>query len=157
MAKKKKQKTSKEYGLYKKIFKQERAIGNIKNGVRMSTFKEFKEDMKEYNNNIVAILNEQRMLTPELKKKVWRDYKKFRKQNLKPGDYTIQEGTYWGGTSKSQSENIAGYDVEGLDYHTSLSGLLHDKHAVHFLISRRIADGENQKDVLAEYGYTEND
>lgn len=134
------------YGQYKRHFKNEKKQGNIKNGVHQDTYKEFEADMKNPNyGSVKKILDEQRNVKQKNKKKVWQEYKKMiKEEQLKAGQQTNQQGTYWGGTKPGKS---------GLGYHRTFSGLMKDRDAVHFIIANRIGNGEDAKDVLADFGY----
>lgn len=134
------------YGQYKRHFQNEKKNGNIQNGVRQDTFKEFQHDMAdpEYG-SIKNILDAQRIVKQENKAKVWREYKKMLKEEqLKPGNQTTQNNTYWGGNKES---------VTGVGYHRTFTGLMRDRDAVHFIIAHRIENGEDSRDVLADFGY----
>lgn len=134
------------YGQYKKLFQKEKKIHNIKNNVRQLTRKQFEAVIKEAEtNSIKKILAKQTILaTAKLKKDTLKRYNKAIKANLKPGDFAIYDDTYFGENNE---------ETEGLGYHRTLSGLLKDRDAVHFLISDRIIAGEDRYDVLADFGY----
>jgi hypothetical protein len=134
------------YGQYKRLFKKEKKQGNIQNGVRQDTYKEFEYDMADPNyGSIKKILDAQRNVKQENKAKVWQQYKKMIKdEQLKAGTQTSQAGTYWGNTQTQQ---------DGLKYHRTFSGLMKDRNAVHYIIAHRISSGEDEREVLADFGY----
>lgn len=136
-------KRSKAYQVYRQKFYAEKKIGNVKQGVRVLTANQYRRARKEKMND-TSILKAQTLLHSKREKDyVWREYKKIKKTYSR-GETIEQEGTYFGETYE---------DDEGLSYHYSLSGLLKDKDAIHFMISFRINDGEDRAEVLADYGY----
>lgn len=139
----KKKRFTKAYIEYRQKFYAEKKIGNVKNGVRVLSQYQYKT-AKNYGMNNSSILKEQTILHGKTeKKRAWKEYKSIRK-NFTRGESMIQDETYFG-------ENIE--DMEGLSYHYNLSGLLKDRHSLHFLISSRIASGEDREETLADYGY----
>ena len=136
-------KRSKVYQVYRQKFYAEKKIGNVKQGVRVLTANQYRRARKEGIND-TNILKAQTLLHSKREKDyVWREYKKIKKTYSR-GETIEQEGTYFGESYE---------DEEGLSYHYSLSGLLKDKDAIHFMISFRINDGEDRAEVLADYGY----
>ena len=136
-------KKTKVYEAYRQKFYAEKKIGNVKQGVRVLTANQYRRARKEGIND-TKILKAQTLLHSKREKNyIWREYKKIKKRYSR-GETLEQEGTYFG---ESYEED------EGLSYHYSLSGLLKDKDAIHFMISQRIADGEDRVEVLANYGY----
>lgn len=135
----------KSFEKYKALFKAEKKIGNVKNGVKQLTYKQYQQvrNIDKYSN--AEIIRQQTILDKAGKKRAWSDYQKIiKKSKLKPGESDIYDNSYWG-------ENIE--DIEGLNYHKSLSGLLKDRHSLHFIISDRIIHGEDKDGVLKDYGY----
>lgn len=136
-------KKTKVYEAYRQKFYAEKKIGNVKQGVRVLTANQYRRARKEGIND-TKILKAQTMLHSKSEKNyVWREYSKIKKKYSR-GEQLVQEGTYFG---ESRDEE------EGLSYHYSLSGLLKDKDALHFMISSRIDDGEDRMEVLADCGY----
>lgn len=136
-------KRSKAYQAYRQKFYVEKKIGNVKQGVRVLTANQYRRARKEGINN-TNILKAQTLLHSKREKDyVWREYKKIKK-SFSRGETTEMEGSYFGETYEED---------EGLSYHYSLSGLLKDKDAIHFMITFRINDGEDRAEVLADYGY----
>lgn len=136
-------KRSKAYQVYRQKFYAEKKIGNVKQGVRVLTSNQYRTARKKKMND-TSILKAQTLLHSKREKDyVWREYKKIKKTYSR-GETIEQEGTYFGETYEED---------EGLSYHYSLSGLLKDKDAIHFMISFRINDGEDRAEVLADYGY----
>jgi hypothetical protein len=134
---------TKEYENYRRKFYDQKKEGNIKQGVRVLTINQYKRARKESLND-TKILKAQTILhSKKEKREIWSQYKRIRK-SYKRGETLDQEGTYFGETYESE---------EGLAYHYNLSGLMKDKDALHFMISFRIAEGEERKEVLADYGY----
>lgn len=136
-------KRSKAYQAYRQKFYVEKKIGNVKQGVRVLTANQYRRARKEGIND-TNILKAQTLLHSKREKDyVWREYKKIKK-SFSRGETTEMEGSYFGETYEED---------EGLSYHYSLSGLLKDKDAIHFMITFRINDGEDRAEVLADYGY----
>lgn len=145
-------KFTKEYMTYRKKYYAEKRINNIKLGtkpgtnrkyVSLLTPEEFKIVRKE-GVTITQIIRSQTVIgTKAEKKEILRQYNKIKKTYSR-GETVFHEKTYFGGQRES---------VEGLSYHYNLSGLLKDKHAIHFIISHRINNGEDRIKVLSDYGY----
>lgn len=136
-------KRSKAYQAYRQKFYVEKKIGNVKQGVRVLTANQYRRARKEGIND-TNILKAQTLLHSKREKDyVWREYKKIKK-SFSRGETIEMEGSYFGETYEED---------EGLSYHYSLSGLLKDKDAIHFMITFRINDGEDRAEVLADYGY----
>ena len=135
----------KGYASYVAKFKEEKKLGNIKNGVRQLTFKQYNAVRNKDKLNNKQIIDKQVILKDSVKNKVWKHYTKVKdKLNLTRGDRSIDENTFWG---ESWEED------EGLGYHRTMSGLLHDRYSLHFLISNRVDLGEDRDEVLSDYGY----
>ena len=81
-----------------------------------------------------------------------KQYEKLRDKQakLKRGDKAIYDQTFWGST---WTDPVSGDDFQGLGWHNTLSGLLHDRYGLHFLISSRILGGETWEDIKGDYGY----
>ena len=146
-------KQSKEYKTgYKKYvaaFEKEKKINNIQNGVKQLTYNQYKIARNEDKLNNKEILAKQTKLHTEAqKKRVMEDYEKYA---LKPGEKAVFDNTYWGGKSRQTLSDP--FKSEGIGYHRTLSGLLADGHALHFLIAGRISHKEDKDTVLADYGY----
>ena len=136
-------KRSKAYQAYRQKFYVEKKIGNVKQGVRVLTANQYRRARKEGIND-TNILKAQTLLHSKREKDyVWREYKKIKK-SFSRGETIEMEGSYFGETYEED---------EGLSYHYSLSGLLKDKDAIHFMITFRINEGEDRAEVLADYGY----
>ena len=126
----------------RKVYEIKKA-GNIKRGMRKFSKKYYKKLRADGNSN-KDILEEQRFLSKKKQKLAWKTYQKLVKK-LKPGEKAIYDNTYWGRNE---------YDEEGLGYHRTLSGLMGDKHAFHFLITNDILTSDkSREEVLAQYGY----
>lgn len=147
------------YASYVALFKAEKKIGNIKNGIRQLTYNQYykyrnnskKETAQKANKEILfgdstedARMARQAILTPVQKETFLDKYQETISSHLKPGEGLLIDDSYFG-------YNID--EDEGLNYHRTLSGVLHDRHQIHFLISLRILEGEDRKKVLADYGY----
>lgn len=155
MAKKKQKKVAKAYVAnnkygrnyeeYKERFKYEKKLGNVKRGVRMLSEKQYNRVRKEDGYNNKTIIEKQTILTEKMKKKVIRD---LNDANIRKGQFSILENTFFG-----ESEETMDLDSNTLGYHRTLSGFLHDRYALHYLIASRITMGETQEEVLADYGY----
>ena len=148
------------YRSYVAMFRAEKKIGNIKEGVRQLTYKQYfqireiekKSTANKVNTEILFGDNtselrkaRQAILTPKNKIKFWKDYLETR-VGLKPGQINIIDNSFFGDT-------IDGIEEEGNKYHRTLSGLMHDKYQLHFIISDRILSGEDRDLVLEDYGY----
>ena len=151
-------KWSKAYANYRAKFYAEKKLGNVKVDARVISAKTYKlwrtTPDKSTGKPLTdkQILNAQTMLHSKAEKnKVWRDYLRLRK--------TFERGTH----KTYKYQEIKDMDEEGnvsfeeqeenLYYHYNLQGLLRDKYVIHRLITARIAEGEERKEVLADYGY----
>lgn len=131
------------YKNYSQQFTELKKAHNVKQGVRKFTKKTYNElRAKGYSNK--EILKEQMFLSKDKQKEVWKKYLEIRK-NIKPGETTVYDDSYWG---RNEDE------VEGLGYHRDIKGLMRDKDAFHFLITNDIlTSGLDREEVLAQYGY----
>ena len=131
------------YEQYSRKFYELKKAGNLKRGMRKFSKKHYNELRADGNSN-KDILEEQMFLSKKKQKLAWKTYQKLVKK-LKPGEKAIYDNTYWGRNE---------YDEEGLGYHRTLSGLMGDKHAFHFLITNDILTSDkSREEVLAQYGY----
>lgn len=107
---------------------------------------EFREAQKEGFTGSQMLREQKIFKTKEQERKVWKEYKFMRKfySRGETIDTNVEHFTSEGDT---ETENLE------LGYHYNLSGLLHDRYAIHFMIAFRIDSGEEQKSVLADYGY----
>lgn len=140
------------YKKYVEAFRKEKKINNIKNGVRQLTYNQYKivrNEDKLNNNEILA--KQSKLATKAQKRKLLNEYKKYK---LRPGEKAVFDNTYWGHTRAEISEENE-FGTEGFGFHRTLSGILGDGHAMHFLISSRILQGEDRDTVLDDYGYDE--
>lgn len=143
-----------EYLVYREKFYNQKSEGNVKQGVRVLSRKQYYEAKDRHKLTNKEILNAQTILhTKEQKKRTWKIYKKLR-ENFKRGEtYTIA-GTYEGLEGVSdETKDILESEYSELGYHYNLKGLLEDKMALHLIMSFRINSGEDRKEVLADYGY----
>jgi len=131
------------YESYRKKFKQEKKIGNIKGGERQNTFNQYVMMRKEGETN-KSILRAQTILDNKGKKRIMKDYKTLK---IKRGQRVSTGVTYRNWQGESWNETI------DLGSHNTLSGLLHDRQALHYIITSRISNGENKEKVLEDYGY----
>ena len=152
----KQRKRTKAYENYRRKFYAEKKIGNVKQGVRVLTVKQYRNAKKKGLSD-KKILNAQTMLHSKAeKRRVWNEYRRITRKRISRGESIIMEDTYFGGSKGSifgEYEEGTEEDIEGLSYHYNLSGLLKDKDAIHYLISYRIMEGEEREEVLADYGY----
>ena len=143
-----------EYMVYREKFYKQKSRGNVKQGVRVLSRKQYYEAKDRHKLTNTEILNAQTILhSKEQEKRTWKIYKKLR-ENFKRGDtYTIA-GTYEGleGVSE-ETKDILESEYSELGYHYNLKGLLEDKMALHLIMSFRIISGEDREEVLADYGY----
>ncbi len=142
------------YKKYVEAFRKEKKENNIKNGVRQLTYNQYRIVRNEDGLSNKEILAKQsKLATKAQKRRLLNEYKKYA---LKPGDRAVFDNTYWGGnSSRSRLTAENEYGTEGFGYHRTLSGILGDGHALHFLISGRILQGEDRDKVLDDYGYDE--
>ena len=139
---------TKAYQTYRDKFYAQKKRGNVKNGVRVLTQSQYKRAQKEGLSDR-KILKAQTILESKAKEQqAWREYTKIKKQFSRGEQYEM-EGTYFGENYDEEDDSLS----DGLGYHYSLSGLLHDRHALHFLIAFKIDAGYDRKEVLADYGY----
>ena len=154
----KKGKWTKAYQKYRERFYAEKKLGNVKVDVRILNAKTYKKYRTERDPSVGRPLTDREIIDSQTmlhgkgaKTKSWKDYLRIRK--------TFQRGQ----VKTLKNKYIADIDEEGdiifkeeeneLFYHYNLRGLLHDKHAIHMLITGRILEGEDRKEVLADYGY----
>lgn len=140
------------YKKYVEAFKNEKKENNIQNGVRQLTYNQYKiVRNKDKLSNKEILAKQTKLATEAQKRKLLKEYRKYA---LKPGEKAVFDNTYWGHTwAKTNEENEFG--TEGFGYHRTLSGILGDGHAMHFLIAGRILQGEDRATVLDDYGYDE--
>ena len=131
------------YEQYSRKFSELKKSNNLKVGMRKFSKKTYNK-LRAMGYSTKEILKEQTFLSKKQQKTAWKNYTKLRK-NLNPGEATLYDNTYWGRNNEEE---------EGLGYHRTLSGLLRDKNAIHFLITNDILTGDKSKEeVLAQYGY----
>ena len=131
------------YEQYSRGFAELKSYNNLKVGVRKFSKKTYNK-LREMGYSTKEILKEQMFLSKKKQKTVWKNYTKLRK-NINPGEATLYDNSYWGRNNEKE---------EGLGYHRTLSGLMRDKNAVHFLITNDILTSDKSKEeVLAQYGY----
>lgn len=151
-------KRTKAYQAYRDRFYQEKRRGNIINGVRILSASQYKNAVNKGNYTTRKILNKQmKITTKKAERETWKSYLKMRKQIQRGETITVSDS--FKGLTKS---TVGGIGIEeadvmqeesGLGYHYNISGLLKDNYVLHDIISFRIAEGEEQKEVLADYGY----
>lgn len=131
------------YKKYSQQFAELRKARNVKQGVRKFTKKTYNKLRSQGFSN-KEILEEQMFLSESKQAEIWQKYLKIR-ENIKPGESTIYDSSYWG-----QNED----ETEGLGYHRTMTGLMRDKDAFHFMITNDILNsGLDREEVLAQYGY----
>lgn len=133
------------YEQYSRGFYELKKAGNLKKDMRKFSKKTYNK-LRAAGYSTKEILKEQTFLDKKKQKNAWKAYKKLiNKDKLKPGEATLYDNTYWGRNNEEE---------EGLGYHRTLSGLMRDKHAIHFLITNDILTGDkSREEVLAQYGY----
>lgn len=160
-------KWTKAYIAYRDKFYEEKRRGNIKNGLRVFSAKQFNNAVKFGKMKVgdeyvpytgTRILNKQKKLTTKAaERETWRTYLKMRR-SIERGE-TITVSDSFMGLTRSEEGGISAAEAEalqseaGLGYHYNISGLLKDNYVLHDIIAFRINDGEDQKEVLADYGY----
>lgn len=151
-------KRTKAYQAYRDRFYQEKRKGNIINGVRILSASQYKNAVNKGNYTTRKILNKQmKITTKKAERETWRTYLKMRKQIQRGETITVSDSFI--GLTKSTVGGIGTKEADvmqeesGLGYHYNISGLLKDNYVLHDIISFRIAEGEEQKEVLADYGY----
>ena len=131
------------YEQYSRKFYELKKAGNLKRDMRKFSKKTYNK-LRAMGYSTKEILKEQTFLSKKKQKTVWKNYKKLRK-NLNPGEATLYDNSYWGRNNEEE---------EGLGYHRTLSGLMRDKDAIHFLITNDILTSDkSREEVLAQYGY----
>ena len=157
-------KRTKAYQAYRDRYYKEKKRGNILNGVRVLSQKQFSNTMKiktrsgQKKYTIRKILNQQmKITTKKAERDTWRSYLKMRKKIQRGETITVSDSfkglaeSKLGGISLEEAETLE--EDSGLGYHYNISGLLKDNYVLHDIIAFRINDGEEQKEVLADYGY----
>lgn len=157
-------KRTKAYQAYRDRFYKEKRRGNILNGVRVLSQKQFSNTMKiktrsgsqKYTTR--KILNQQmKIKTKAAERETWKTYLKMRRSIERGEKITVSDSFM--GLARSPEGGISAVEAEsmqsesGLGYHYNISGLLKDNYVLHDIIAFRITDGEEQKEVLADYGY----
>lgn len=160
-------KWTKAYQQYREKFYSEKRRGNIKNGLRVFSAKQFQNalkygEMKEGDKKVpytpTRILNKQKKLsTKAAERATWRAYLKMRK-GIERGERISVSDSFLGLTKTDEggislAEAMDLQEDASLGYHYGISGLLKNNYALHDIISFRITEGEEQKEVLADYGY----
>lgn len=151
-------KRTKAYQQYRDRFYQEKKRGNIINGVRILSASQYKNAVNKGKYTTRKILNKQmKITTKKAERETWKTYLKMRKQIQRGETITVSDSFI--GLTKSTVGGIGTEEADvmqeesGLGYHYNISGLLKDNYVLHDIISFRIAEGEEQKEVLADYGY----
>lgn len=157
-------KWTKAYQQYRERFYAEKQRGNIMKGVRVFNQRQFSNAMKvktkEGSNKYTVrkLLNKQMIFTSKKEEdKTWRIYLRMRKE-IERGEKIIVHDSFMGltetakgGISISEAEEMQ--EKSGIGFHYKIEALLKDRYALHDIIAFRIAEGEEQKEVLADYGY----
>lgn len=131
------------YEQYSRQFSELKKSNNLKRDVRKFSKKTYNE-LRSMGYSTKEILKEQMFLDKKKQRRAWKNYKKIREQ-LNPGEAATYDNSYWGENNE---------EIEGIGYHRTLSGLLRDKNAFHFLITNDIlTSGKSREEVLAQYGY----
>lgn len=113
------------YGQYKYLYRKERKQFNIKRDMHQLTYKQFVRVIAEpETDSIKKILDAQRLIKQENKAKKWREYQKL----LKDKNTTLKK-------------------------HKTFKSYMRDRATFAATIAERIRNGEDRKDVLADYGY----
>lgn len=157
-------KRTKAYQAYRDRFYQEKRRGNIISGLRVLSQNQFKNAMKvktkSGSNKYTTrkLLNMQMKITTKAaERETWKTYLKMRRSIERGEKITVSDSFMGlarspeGGISASEAETMQ--SESGLGYHYNISGLLKDNYVLHDIIAFRISDGEDQKEVLADYGY----
>ena len=133
------------YEQYSRQFSELKRSNNLKRDVRKFSKKTY-NDLRARGYSTKEILKEQMFLSKKKQKLAWKNYTKLKNKNkLKPGEATLYDNSYWGENNE---------EIEGIGYHRTLSGLMSDKNAFHFLITNDIlTSGKSREEVLAQYGY----
>ena len=151
-------KRTKAYQEYRDRFYREKKRGNIINGIRLLSASQYKRAVNEAGYTTRKILNKQMKITSKkVERETWKTYLKMRRQ-IERGEKITVSDSFMGLTqSKIGGIGVEEADVmqkeSGLGYHYNLSGLLKDNYVLHDIIAFRINGGEEQKEVLADYGY----
>lgn len=134
---------NKRYETLKRNFYKEKARNNIYSGVRLPTKKEFygwnvigDEDGKHSALDVIKAFKI--LKTKKDEKALLESYNKMLKDRSK-----VDEKSYWGVQSKYT-------DFTSLAKHRTISGILGDSYALHYVIQYRINSGESKSDVLED-------
>lgn len=145
------------YKEYRDKFYKEKNRANIKAGVRVLSYDQFRKARKEGITTNQMLKAQKIFTTKAREKEVWKLYLKLRK-DYQRGESIALEGGYQGllesskgGPSKATVDRLE--DESVLGYHYNLSGLMRDGNALHALIMFEIDIGQDRKEVLADYGY----
>ena len=140
-------KWTKDYAAYRQKYYAEKKRGNIKQYQTVFSQKEFRTAKKEGFTGYQILKSQKILKTKAEEAKVWREYKKIRKEYSRGETIDAQTNYFIDNEGTTREEDLE------LRYHYNLSGLLNDRKALHFMITYRIQGGEERKEVLADYGY----
>ena len=155
---------TKAYQQYRDRYYKEKRRGNIKGGIRVLSQKQFanvlkikdKQGKQKYTTR--KILNQQmKISTKKAERETWKNYLRMRRGIKRGEKITVSDSfigltkSEIGGIDLSEAESMQ--SESGLGYHYNISGLLKDNYVLHDIIAFRITEGEEQKEVLADYGY----
>ena len=151
-------KWTKAYQDYRDRFYTEKRRGNLMKGMRVFNQKQFSNAVKSGTYTQRKLVNKQMLLKSKAEeKKVWSIYMRMRR-GIERGEHIVVHDSFMGlaetpknGITISEAEELQ--EKSGVGYHYKIEALLHDKYALHDIIAFRINDGEDQKEVLADYGY----
>ena len=141
---------TKPYMQYREKFYEQKKRGNVKNGVEVLSQKQYKEAIASGMSNRSILKAQVIFDTKKKEEDAWRLYKRVRR--LMSRGETVDLGgmeTFFG-EEYAQDHEFLGNEI---GYHYNISGLLHDRRDLHFLISLKIEAGYDRKEVLADYGY----
>lgn len=125
-------------------FEYEKDMNNVIKGVRRYTKRQWEEKRAKHMSN-KDMIDVQTKVSEKTKQQLAKD---LAEGKFKTGRYAFVENSWFGRTEAevelSQDRRIN---------HRTLKAYLGDDYAVHYVIAARIASGEEEAEVLADYGY----
>lgn len=146
MKKRGRKKYSRDYREYRQRLAKERKRGNIHKYYEPMDEKTFRVARNEGLTPYQIVQRAKIFKTKAQERKAWKEYL-FMRKFYSRGEKIYQNVEHF--TDSGGREEV---EIE-LGYHYNINGLLHDRYALHFMIAFRIDAGEEQKSVLADYGY----
>lgn len=137
------------YETYSQQFEANKKQGLIQQGVRKLGKNQWANEIRQGMTNTSILENQS--LNKKAAKRAFEQYNKIVKKNMKPGETSLElQKTYWGNNALDKNKQQV---THTMGYHRTLSGFLHDKNAIHMMISYEIMSGRSREEVLDDYGY----